>query len=332
MDTESDVIYWKDKEEIILKVRGIKKYFPVRKGVFRKVSGWIRAVDGVDLDIAKGKTLGIVGESGCGKSTLAKLILMLIKPDSGKIIFEGRQIQDLSEKELKPIRRKMQIIFQDPFSSLNPRLTAAQTIEEGLEILGIPRSERRKRIEEILELVGISKKDADKYPHQFSGGQRQRIVIARALSVNPVFIVCDEPVSALDVSVQAQIINLLRQLQEELGITYLFISHDINLVGYMSDMIAVMYLGKILEIGETEEVLKNPLHPYTKILLSSVLEPDPRKRKRFSVKGEVDSGDIGSGCKFQRRCELFETDCLQEIPLKRAKENHWVRCIKTKVT
>ncbi len=333
MATESDVIYWDnaDLDEILLQARGVKKYFPIKRGILRKTVGWIKAVDGVDLDIVKGKTLGLVGESGCGKSTLARLILRLLEIDEGKIIFEGKEIHSLSDKEFKSIRRKIQIVFQDPFGSLNPKMSIGETIEEGLRVLGIKRKERRKRVRELLEMVGISANSADMYPHEFSGGQRQRIGIARALSVNPLLIVCDEPVSALDVSIQAQIINLLKELQERLGIAYLFISHDINLVGYMSDMIAIMYLGKIVEIANSEELFRNPKHPYTKLLLSAVPEPDPKKKILFKIKRQADIVEaVEQGCKFLKRCPYASSDCREDIPLKKISSAHWVRCVKLK--
>ena len=330
MVTESDAILWNKSGQILLSVRGLKKYFPIKRGILQRTQGWIKAIDGVDLDVAKGKTLGLVGESGCGKSTLARLILRLIEPDEGKIIFKGREIQNLSEKEMKPIRKEMQIIFQDPFGSLNPKMTIGESIEDGLRVLGLPSQRRRYRVMELLEMVGISSASANMYPHEFSGGQRQRIGIARALSVNPSLIVCDEPVSALDVSIQAQIINLLKDLQEKLGITYVFISHDINLVGYMSDTIAVMYLGQIMEIAPSEELFKRPSHPYTKMLLSAIPKPDPKNKSSLVIKGEVESpSDSLTGCKFQIRCELANEQCYKKIILlKRVENTHWVRCIK----
>ena len=228
---------------VILKVSGLKKYFPVQRGFLQRVVGWIKAVDGVDFEIERGKTLGLVGESGCGKSTIARLILKLLEPSEGKIVYHGQDITSLSQHDIKPLRKEMQIIFQDPFGSLNPRMTAGQSIEEGLRTLGIHSPDELKaRVGKLLETVGIAPSAADRYPHEFSGGQRQRIGIARALSVEPSLIVCDEPVSALDVSIQAQVINLLRELQSNLGLSYLFIAHDLNVVGYMSDRIAVMYL------------------------------------------------------------------------------------------
>ena len=311
----------------LLSIRDLKKYFPIKRGIFRRTVGWIKAIDGVDLDIEKGKTLGLVGESGCGKTTLLKLILRLIDPDKGKIIFDGKEIQDLSEKELKPIRRRIQIIFQDPFDSLNPKMTIGETIEEGLRVIGLKKKERKEKVKELLEMVNIPPNSFNMYPHEFSGGQRQRIGIARALSVNPELILCDEPVSALDVSIQAQIINLLKELQERFGITYLFVSHDINLVGYMSDVIAIMYLGKIMEIAKADEIFRNPAHPYTRLLLSAVPEPDPKKRILDRIRIEPDVEEADYGCKFYGRCRYRTSKCRSDIPMKKIDSFHWVRCI-----
>ncbi len=316
----------------MLKVVGLKKYFPVRRGFFQKVGGWIKAVDGVDLEIRKGSTFGLVGESGCGKTTAGRLILKLMEQDNGRITYKGREITNLSQEELKPLRKEMQIIFQDPFSSLNPRMTAGQSVEEGLRAFGNKgRRERKEQAEKLLEMVGIPADAYGRYPHEFSGGQRQRIGIARALSVNPSLIVCDEPVSALDVSIQSQIINLLQGLQSELGLTYLFISHDLNVVGYISDTVAVMYLGRIMEYASAEDLYDKPLHPYTQVLLSAIPQPDPGKRKRY----EAPPGDVPSalnpppGCKFQERCPLVEEKCRKgQIGMHKAGKDHWVRCWK----
>ena len=316
----------------MLKVGGIKKYFPVYRGFFQNVIGWIKAVDGVDLYIDKQKTLGLVGESGCGKSTIGRLILKLLEPDEGTIIYQNKDISSLSQNEMKPLRKEMQIIFQDPFGSLNPRMTAGQSIEEGLRTLAIKgHHARNRRIIELLDMVGIASSGADRYPHEFSGGQRQRIGIARALSVNPSLIICDEPVSALDVSIQSQIINLLKKLQNTLGLSYLFISHDLNVVGYISDMVAVMYLGHIMEYAPIEEMYNNPLHPYTLALLSAIPEPDPDDRgTRKVLTGDVPSPfNPPPGCKFQGRCPLVEDRCREkEIDFYTVNENHTVRCWK----
>jgi oligopeptide/dipeptide ABC transporter ATP-binding protein len=313
-------------------VEGLKKYFPVRRGFLQRVKGWVMAVDGVDIDIFQGKTLGLVGESGCGKSTIGRLILKLLEPDEGRIYYKGKDISGLTQNEVKPLRKEMQIIFQDPFGSLNPRMTVGLSIEEGLRTLGIKnRDERKTRISQLFEMVGIAPEAADFYPHEFSGGQRQRIGIARALSVEPSLIVCDEPVSALDVSIQSQIINLLKELQYRLGLCYLFISHDLNVVGYISDTVAVMYLGHIMEYATADEIYDHPLHPYTLALLSAVPSPDPDlRREQPALMGDVPSAlNPPPGCKFQGRCPLVEDRCRkQEIEVYRVNTDHIVRCWK----
>jgi len=316
----------------LLRVEGLRKYFPVHRGLLQRVAGWIKAVDGVDFDIGHGSTLGLVGESGCGKSTAGRAILKLIEPDEGKIAYRGRDITRLSRHEMKPLRKEMQIIFQDPFGSLNPRMTVGASIEEGLRARGVrDRAKRTKRVEELLEMVGMATGAADRYPHEFSGGQRQRIGIARALSVEPSLIVCDEPISALDVSIQAQIINLLKKLQAQLGLSYLFISHDLNVVGYMSDTVAVMYLGQIMEYAPAEELYEEPRHPYTLALLSAAPRPEPNDRGKWTTL----SGDVPSpfnpppGCKFQGRCPLAEDRCRKaQIGFYEAGQGHQVRCWK----
>ena len=322
----------KPSDKNVVSIQAVKKYFPVRRGFFQSVIGWIKAVDGVDLSIAHGKTVGLVGESGCGKSTIGLLILKLLEPDDGKIAYKGEDLSELSPAEMKPFRKEMQIIFQDPFGSLNPRMTVGQSVEEGLRTLGMSsHHERKDRVQELLEMVGISSAVADRYPHEFSGGQRQRIGVARALSVNPSLIICDEPISALDVSIQSQIINLLKELQNRLGLSYLFISHDLNVVSYISDAVAVMYLGHIMEYAPVEELYDNPLHPYTLALLSAIPEPEPGRHRG----GQALTGDVPSpfnpppGCKFQGRCPLVEERCKkEEIPFYSADGDHEVRCWK----
>jgi oligopeptide transport system ATP-binding protein len=316
----------------LLKVEGLRKYFPVRRGFLQKVIGWVKAVDDVDLGILPGKTLGLVGESGCGKSTVGRLILRLLEPDKGTIIYKGRDISGLTQDELKPLRKEMQIIFQDPFGSLNPRMTVGQSIGEGLRTWGgKDLHERKARVRELLETVGIAPEAADFYPHEFSGGQRQRIGIARALSLEPGLVVCDEPVSALDVSIQSQILNLLKELQDKLGLSYLFISHDLNVVGYMSDTVAVMYLGHIMEYAPADELYEHYLNPYTLALFSSVPSTDPDKQPEpQALSGEVPSAfNPPPGCKFQGRCPIVEDRCrVGVIELYKVSEDHGVRCWK----
>jgi oligopeptide transport system ATP-binding protein len=319
-------------DNALLKVEGLRKYFPVRRGFFQGVIGWIKAVDGVAFEIYQGKTLGLVGESGCGKSTIARLILRLLAPDEGRIIYKGEDIGGLPEEKIKPLRKEMQIIFQDPYGSLNPRMTVGQSIEEGLRTIGIKRQrERKEKVARLLEMVRMKPDAADLYSHQFSGGQRQRIGIARALSVNPSLIICDEPVSALDVSIQSQIINLLKELQNTLGVSYLFISHDLNVVGYLSDAVAVMYLGHIMEYAPDEVLYDNPLHPYTLALLSAMPAPEPGERHPLpALVGDVPSPfNPPPGCKFQGRCPLVEDRCRQgEIEMYEVGDGHFVRCWK----
>lgn len=316
----------------MLRVENLRKYFPVKRGFLQKVIGHIKAVDGVDFEILKGKTLGLVGESGCGKSTIGRLILKLLDPDEGRIVYRDQDISDLTRRDIKPIRREMQIIFQDPFGSLNPRMTVGQSIAEGLRTLGVRgHTERTNRVEGLLEMVGLSPSAADRYPHEFSGGQRQRVGVARALSVEPSLIVCDEPVSALDVSIQAQIINLLEDLQRRLGLSYLFISHDLNVVGYISDTVAVMYLGQIMEYAPAEALYENPLHPYTLALLSAIPTADLKDQfEEQPLTGDVPSPfNPPPGCKFQGRCVLVEDRCREEeIRFHEVDDQHFVRCWK----
>jgi len=316
----------------LLKVEGLRKYFPVRRGFLQRIKGYIKAVDGVDVDIFRGKTLGLVGESGCGKSTIGRLILKLLELDEGRILYKGQDISGLTQDEVKPLRKEIQIIFQDPFGSLNPRMTVGQSIAEGLRTLGVrSHGERKIRVSQLLEMVGIAPEAADFYPHEFSGGQRQRIGIARALSVEPSLIVCDEPVSALDVSIQSQIINLLKGLQNRLGLCYLFISHDLNVIGYISDTVAVMYLGHIMEYATADELYDHPLHPYTLALLSAVPSSDPdHRREQHVLMGDVPSAfNPPPGCKFQERCPLVEDRCRKkEIEIYQVNQEHKVRCWK----
>jgi oligopeptide/dipeptide ABC transporter ATP-binding protein len=315
----------------LLKVSNLKKHFPVRRGLLQRTTGWIKAVDGVDLAIEPGKTLGLVGESGCGKSTVARLILRLLNPDAGEILFRGGDLSFLSEKEMRPFRKEIQIVFQDPYGSLNPRMTAGQSIGEGIRRSDLKdRSTHTERLKELLRMVGLSPECADRFPHEFSGGQRQRIGIARALSVNPSLIVCDEPISALDVSIQAQIINLLKDLQDELGVSYLFISHDLNVVGYLCDAVSVMYRGRIMEHAPCDAIFNSPRHPYTCALLAA--GPDAaRFREPVMVRDEsVDEAfDGAEGCEFQEQCAEKTIACEDpEIPFIQVGEDHYVRCRK----
>ena len=320
----------------ILEVRNLQMYFPVTSGIIfqRKVAD-IKAVDGVTFSIKKGETLGLVGESGCGKTTAGRCILQLYKPTAGDVLFEGQRLNDLSSKEMIPFRRKMQIIFQDPYGSLNPRMTCGDIIGEPLVIhkLTSGKGEYNDRIAELLTVVGLNPYMADRYPHEFSGGQRQRIGIARALAVNPSFIVCDEPVSALDVSIQAQVINLLEELQDQFGLTYLFIAHDLSVVRHISDRVAVMYLGHIVEIADRDELHENPQHPYTKALLSAVPIPDPAleaQRERIVLTGDVPSPmNPPEGCVFHTRCPEKIDDCTLGMPeLREVSPGHYVACIR----
>ncbi len=301
----------------LLEIKKLKKYFPIKSGVFSRTVNYIKAVDGVDLNIGKGTTLGLVGESGCGKSTLGKTIIKLLNPTEGQIIFENTDITDFDTSTIRPLRKNMQMIFQNPYGSLNPRMNVESLITEGMEIHNLHnKGERRDVAIDLLEKVGLPKYSLNQYPHEFSGGQRQRIAIARALAVKPSFIVCDEPVSALDVSIQAQIVNLLLSLQNEFNLTFLFISHDLRVVKHVSNIVAVMYLGKIVEIATSDEIYKNPLHPYTKILISAI--PDIKKEKvnrKIVISGDVPNPiDPPSGCSFHPRCPDCFARCDKEIP------------------
>ena len=316
--------------EALLEVTDLVKYFPIRRGIFSREVGRVHAVDGVSLRVVKGKTLGLVGESGCGKTTAGKTILKLIEPTGGTIRYAGEDITGLSRRRMKRFRREMQIIFQDPFSSLNPRQTVGAIIAAPLEIHRLAeKSEKADRIAQLLRQVGLPAASMRRYPHEFSGGQRQRIGIARALAVSPRLIVGDEPVSALDVSIQAQILNLLEDLQEALGLTYVMIAHDLSVIRHISDTIAVMYLGKIVETAESRELYKNPLHPYTAALLAAVPVPDPgRKRQRMALKGDVPSPvRPPPGCRFHPRCPRRFGPCDAEEPAFRAvSADHFVAC------
>ena len=300
-----------EEPEVILRVRNLKKYFPIRRGVFQRHVGDVKAVDDVSFDVYKGETLGLVGESGCGKTTTGRTIIRLYDPTAGSVYFQGRDLAELKGKELRAMRRKMQMIFQDPYASLNPRMSVLGIVGEPLEIHHIAnRSERKERVAELLKLVGLNPAFMNRYPHEFSGGQRQRIGLARALALNPDLIICDEPISALDVSIQAQVVNLLEELQEQLGLTYIFIAHDLSMVRHISKRVAVMYLGKIVELTDRDTLYTNPLHPYTQALLSAVPVPDPfieETRKRIILKGDLPSpANPPSGCNFHTRCPVFQ--------------------------
>jgi oligopeptide transport system ATP-binding protein len=317
----------------LLEVDNLVKHFPVGGGVFARPAGTVRAVDGVSFALQRGETLGLVGESGCGKTTTGRCILQLERPTSGRILFDGVDLAAIDDAALRAVRRRVQVIFQDPYSSLNPRMTVGQILAEPLKVHGIIRSRsgRDARVRELLEQVGLSPQHARRYPHQLSGGQRQRVGVARALAMEPALIICDEPVSALDVSIQAQIINLLEDLQRRLGLTYLFIAHDLSVVRHISDRVAVMYLGRIVELADRAALYEDPLHPYTRALLSAVPIPDPdveATRERTVLKGEVPSPlKPPSGCVFHPRCPIAVDRCTAEIPpLREIKPGHWAAC------
>lgn len=314
----------------LVEVKNLKKYFPVRGGILQRVQAWVQAVDDVSFTIRAGETLGLVGESGCGKTTVGRTILRLIPATAGKVFFEGRDVFALNAAELKRLRRHMQIIFQDPYSSLDPRVPVGDSIAEGLLVHGIGDRKRRQEIViETLEKVGLTAEHARRYPHEFSGGQRQRIGIARALALRPKFIVCDEPVSALDVSIQSQVLNILRDLQREFGLTYLFIAHNLSVVEHISDRVAVMYLGKLVELADRDELYRNPLHPYTQALMSAIPIPDPKlKRERIILRGDVPSPlNPPSGCRFHPRCPVAFDLCSQQEPeFREVGKGHYVAC------
>ncbi len=316
----------------LLEVKDLKKYFKIGGGLFRNRAGKIlKAVDGVTFDIKQGETFGLVGESGCGKTTLGQTIVRLYEPTSGQIIFEAHDISTMSEDRLRPLRRDMQMIFQDPASSLDPRMTVGDIVGEALDIFKVgSRAEQKKRVEELLRIVGLNAYFVNRYPHEFSGGQRQRIGIARALALNPKLIVCDEAVSALDVSIQAQVLNLLKDLQAQFGLTYLFVAHNLSVVAYISDRIGVMYLGKMVEMGSSSQIYDHPLHPYTKALLSAIPIPQVggRRRERIILSGDVPSPiNPPSGCPFHPRCPIATARCSVEVPVFEEKEpGHWAAC------
>lgn len=314
----------------LLEVRNLIKRFPVKGGIFGREVGAVQAVSDVSFSIARGETLGLVGESGCGKSTLGRCILRLIEPTSGQVMFDGIDITRLNGSELRRLRRRIQIIFQDPFASLNPRMTVEEVLSEPIEIhrLSTSKEEKMAKIYRLLDLCGLRRESLNRFPHEFSGGQRQRICIARALAVEPEFIVCDEPVSALDVSIQAQIINLMQDLQKELGLTYLFIAHDLKVVEHISNRVAVMYLGKMVEVATAEELYSNPRHPYTQALLSAIPIPDPTYRKdRIMLRGDVPSPlNPPQGCHFHPRCSRASDQCRAKYPDIQAQGDHYFRC------
>ena len=324
-------------EDVLLEVNNLKMYFPVTSGiVFQRHVADIKAVDDISFFVRRGETLGLVGESGCGKTTTGRCILQLYKPTAGQVKFEGQELTSLSNRQMRAMRREMQVIFQDPYSSLNPRMTAGNIVGEPLTVHGLVagKAEFRERVADLLQNVGLNPYMADRFPHEFSGGQRQRIGLARALSVRPKFIVADEPVSALDVSIQAQIINLLEELQEQFSLTYLFIAHDLSVVRHISDRVGVMYLGHLVEMADRNDIYVNPIHPYTKALLSAVPIPDPVidfQRERILLTGEVPSPlNPPSGCVFHTRCPIAIDECSQVMPeLREVEPNHWSACIRS---
>ena len=307
--------------EYLLEAKNLKMHFPIKAGVLQRTVGHVKAVDGVDLSVRRGETLGLVGESGCGKSTLARLVLRLLEPTEGEVIFDGEDILGYDRKRMLGVRRNMQIVFQDPYASLNPRMTVGNIVSEPLKTHGVGGStggERKRRVQELLEVVGLNPERCNRYPHEFSGGQRQRIGVARAIALNPRLIICDEPVSALDVSIQAQVINLLEDLQTEFDLTYIFIAHDLSVVKHISDRVAVMYLGKIVEIANRDQLYNEPHHPYTTSLLSAIPVPDPekeRERRRIVLAGDVPSpANPPQGCSFHTRCPRAQDYCIENEP------------------
>ncbi|ETI66748.1 ABC transporter ATP-binding protein [Neobacillus vireti] len=316
-------------EAPLVEVKNLKKYFPKNKGLFGGKKSFVKAVDDISFTIKKGETLGLVGESGCGKSTTGRMLMRLLDPTEGQILFEGNEISSLNDNQIRDMRKEFQMVFQDPYASLNPRMKVSDIIAEPLIVHGYPKEKREERVQHLLEVVGLNAYHADRFPHEFSGGQRQRIGIARALAVNPKLIVADEPVSALDVSIQSQILNLLKDLQEEFNLTYLFIAHDLSVVEHISDRVGVMYLGKIVELADKDNLYKEPLHPYTKALLSAVPVPNPRlKRERIILTGDIPSpSNPPSGCTFHTRCPFAMEECKKVVPqLKEISNRHFVSC------
>ncbi len=322
-----------ERQTSLVQVRNLKKYFPIYSGaIFQQRVGDVKAVDGVSFDIYKGETLGLVGETGSGKTTVGRTMLRLYQPTDGEIIFDGRDITAINESDMRSMRQRMQMIFQDPYASLNPRMTVGSIIAAPIEVHKVASGkEKRERIDDLLQMVGLNPEFVNRYPHEFSGGQRQRIGIARALAVNPDLVVCDEPISSLDVSIQAQVVNLLEELQHKLGLTYLFIAHDLSMVRHISDRMAVMYLGKIFELADRNEISLRPLHPYTQALMSAVPVPDPdvvENRQRVILEGDLpSSSNPPVGCNFNTRCPYAEERCFAEEPeYREIKPNHWVAC------
>ena len=320
------------EQKSLVQVRNLKKYFPVSRQLFSTQRRYIKAVDDVSFDVFEGETLGLVGETGCGKTTVARTILQLYRPTSGQVLFDGVDLASLQENDLRKMRSRMQMIFQDPYASLNPRMTVGAIIAAPLDVhTKLDQKEKRERVQELLKLVGLNPDFVNRYPHEFSGGQRQRIGIARALALNPDLVICDEPISSLDVSIQAQVVNLLEELQNRLGLTYIFVAHDLSMVRHISDRMVVMYLGKVMELADRNEIYLNPSHPYTRALMSAVPIPDPdkaRNRKRIILKGDIPSPlNPPQGCNFNTRCPIAVERCFKEDPdYREIKPDHWVAC------
>ena len=320
------------EQKSLVQVRNLKKYFPVSRQLFSTQRRYIKAVDDVSFDVFEGETLGLVGETGCGKTTVARTILQLYRPTSGQVLFDGVDLASLQENDLRKMRSRMQMIFQDPYASLNPRMTVGAIIAAPLDVhTKLDQKEKRERVQELLKLVGLNPDFVNRYPHEFSGGQRQRIGIARALALNPDLVICDEPISSLDVSIQAQVVNLLEELQNRLGLTYIFVAHDLSMVRHISDRMVVMYLGKVMELADRNEIYLHPSHPYTRALMSAVPIPDPdkaRNRKRIILKGDIPSPlNPPQGCNFNTRCPIAVERCFKEDPdYREIKPEHWVAC------